>query len=621
MVKSWDFWDTLVTRCVYRPVDLFEIVEVHSGVVGFALARVEAETKSRIGVAETSLTRIYEFIPYPEEQRERLKALELDAELILASPVGINTSSFKENDYVISDMYLDRDTMLQIALKCGVRVLPENMFVSTAFNATKDKGDLFDVVKKVADLSAHEGDNHRSDVQIPSLKGIASTHFTGVYPRKLETYWNAVKGDGKYMAGILRAARLANTVKQKQPEWDLYAQIVAPVLVQFVEWIFSDASSRGINKIFFLARDGQILFRIAKKLCEARNLDFECSYLFASRQALHLPGHMSVNESAEWLLDDTSTLTLRMVAARADLDLDAFFRVCSPSMNVDVDHNLSQEQRRMLCSIIRSPEVEKLIDSAAKKALEVALAYLTQEKVITERNVPFAVVDVGWNARLQRSLENILVKAGCSVEHIHGYYLGVSKKCVYKTGDRVHGYIFDPFDREKEKANWLDSYRGIMEFFLSADHPSVNSYTRDRNGQVGPLFLNPVAENEIKDIRFRQEAILSFTDRYCAVSKLLQRCLHAQSSVAIRMLRNLFERPSLAEARVFEGCVITEQQVESDFVPLVRKLRYSEIFMKRSRNVHGMWAEGSHALTGSLWLYRARALLSVAKAQFIARLQ
>ena len=619
MTKSWDFWDTLVTRAVLHPHDVFELVEMQSGVDGFARERIAAEARSRIGVTETNLSRIYEFLPYRPDQSTYLKSLEFEAELALASPVGANASRFMESDLVISDMYLDRDAMLKIARKCALEVRPEHMLVSSEFNATKHDGGLFDLASALRTVAEHEGDNLRSDVQVPTSKGIASKHFRDISPSDLEKSWGDQPGDARYIAGVIRAARLANIRGHSAEEWNIYAQIVAPVLVQFVEWIFSDATSRGIRKLFFLARDGQILFRIAKKLCESRNLEFECCYLYASRQAFHLPGHRTIEESESWLLDDTSSLTLRMVAARAGVECSAFAKIASRYFEVGADDNLSTEQRSLLPLIIRTQDFADLFDSASDTAYDLAYAYFSQEGVIAEDYGDIAIIDVGWNARLQRSLENILAKSGSSAVNVHGYYLGIAKTCVYRTGDRVHGFVLDPFEPAKEYEGWLDRYRAVIEFFLSADHPSVHSYARGDDQRIGPQFIRSVTESELRDIQYQQAAIMAYATSYAAVSGFLGRALDFDDQIAINKLRDFLERPSRAQAEVFVKYSITEQQVESDFVPLVRKLRFTDRLRSRHYRIYGMWPEGSHALTGSLWFFNLRRSLASIKRSLLAR--
>jgi hypothetical protein len=161
----------------------------------------------------------------------------------------------------------------------------------------------------------------------------------------------------------------------------------------------------------------------------------------------------------------------------------------------------------------------------------------------------------------------------------------------------------------------------MVEFFLGADHPSVHSYIRNVDGSIGPSFLTPVDENDLRDVRFRQGAIVAYVDRYCAVSGLLKRRLVDRERFAIHKLREFLEKPSSEEARVFAAYQHTEQQVESDFVPMVKRLKIAEIVSRGATYRHGVWPEGSHALSRSLWLYRSRKWLSATKKQLLDKLR
>ena len=66
---------------------------------------------------------------------------------------------------------------------------------------------------------------------------------------------------------------------KKAEEWVLYAQVVAPFMVAFVEWIFKSANQDNVKRLYFLARDGQILWKIASRLIKAGVTDIDCRYL------------------------------------------------------------------------------------------------------------------------------------------------------------------------------------------------------------------------------------------------------------------------------------------------------------------------------------------------------
>jgi len=283
-------------------------------------------------------------------------------------------------------------------------------------------------------------------------------------------------------------------------------------------WVLCESIKKGIRKIYFLSRDGQILCKIARCLSESRKLGVSCEYLYASRQALHLPGHTSIKESEEWILEDTSHLSIQIVANRVGLSSELVSKISSKYFNATIDENLALDKRKALKNIIRDPEFISHLENESSLALKDAILYFQQSGVMEERQI--SIVDVGWNGRMQRSLENILKKNGSSEVSIQGFYLGLAKSCVFSSGERIHGFLNDPFNPASQKP-WVNRYRGIFEFFLSADHPTVAGYIIDDKGQMGPLFNALVSDEERRSVEHRQAAVLSFANHYCALEKFL----------------------------------------------------------------------------------------------------
>jgi len=582
-----------------------------SGIEGFARMREEAEVKSRIGVIETSMDRIYQHLPYSEAVREQLKQLEFDIELAVASPILENVSQLRPQDLIISDMYLGKNHLRSIADVCGFQMGSDNLFVSSEHSATKHDGSLYDIANSRMIIANHIGDNPYSDIKIPSKKGIKTEHYRRIEPNTTERLWYSRPGHGRFIAGVMRAARLASPKFEDgnlQPEWDIFSQIISPVLVRFVDWVINQSLSKDIQKIYFLSRDGQILQRIAQSLCNARKLELNCEYLYVSRQALHLPGHIAISESETWILDNTSHLSLKIVAERIGVSPDDFIEISTRYVSAEPDENLEPTQRIKLKSLVRDPEFLSLLDQKSVDAHAKAITYFRQAGLFEGKNKNISIVDVGWNGRIQRSLENILKKAGKCPENIYGFYLCLSNQCVYSKGDRICGYLNNPFDTQNPHS-WANQYRGMFEFFLSADHPSVSHYEAQSDGKISPVFLHQTDDDRF-DVQRRHLAILAFTERYCTMERILGQKLIEELDFSIEVLRNFLMYPSRKQAEIFSRYQVSEQQVEGYFVPMVKQITLYDALRIRGGRRWGMWAEGSHALSGLSGIYKLRKLIS-----------
>lgn len=614
MARSWDFWDTLVTRCVLAPAEVFEIVEKITGTAGFSVLRKTAEAKSRAGVPETTLDRIYEFLPFEAAEKRRLRDTEVWVEEQLASPIMVNVAQWSDEDVVVSDMYLDSATMLRIAKACGIELSPERLFLSSDLGATKHTGELFDHVKRRVHLKSHVGDNRHSDVTVPGRKGIMATHFNVAQATPIERNWvRSGSANANLVAGLLRAARLAEppAAGHCAGEWILYSQLVAPLLLRFVDWTLRQCEQRGIEHIFFMARDGQVLHRIACALLTARRSKIQAHYLYASRQALHLPGHVSMKQSASWIADDTALLSLRVIAERIGVDAGSVAEIAARHFTAGIDENLSAVQRGHLPALMDDADFAELVRASSERALDSAVSYLRQIGLLDPAHQQVGIVDVGWVGRVQRSLEGISAKAGMSPERIYGFYLGLAAESVHASAERLIGMLADPFRLDAGSGEpWINSYRGVFEFFLRANHPTTLAYKEDGNGLHIPLFGAQLPDSEKREIERKQDAIMAFVDRYCRLEAFIGTELADALRPAEAQIRRLLENPTREEAGVFAAHRHTEQQVERDFTPMVCPLDISDLFKRHTAHRFGIWPEGSHALSGVPWLFRLRKRLA-----------
>lgn len=83
------------------------------------------------------------------------------------------------------------------------------------------------------------------------------------------------EGDSNECAGTLQEVRDA-----------VFLYVYAPVLMEYVEWVLSEARREGKKRLYFLARDGYMMYLAAQRLAEERNADIEIRYLKISRLAV-----------------------------------------------------------------------------------------------------------------------------------------------------------------------------------------------------------------------------------------------------------------------------------------------------------------------------------------------
>ena len=350
-ISSFDIFDTVLTRLVIDPTDIFKIcgdlainfgwLEISSE--SFRQQRINAEQRSRLFYegGEVSLDEIYRelanSLEIPLEIIDKLKELELtvESEYLVAVPKAYDlvTEARRSHSQILflSDMYLPQDFLESQLKKYGFWQEGDRLYVSGQWRKSKGNGDLFlqvisELSLKPSDL-VHIGNDRHADVAKPRKLGINTIYIDDANLNRYEAifakYAQNTNGITSLWAGISRYTRLAESAKTSKESIlrDIAVSVAAPILTAYVIWILRQAQVRQLARIYFLARDGEVLLKIAQELAPQIYPEVELRYLYVSRQALRMPGLTKINKAFwEWMFDDTDIFTIESLLARMCLD-------------------------------------------------------------------------------------------------------------------------------------------------------------------------------------------------------------------------------------------------------------------------------------------------------------
>jgi hypothetical protein len=309
-VISFDVFDTLLVRVQARPGDLFVQLAAElaaadlkvSPPAEFARVRQQAELAARRTApgGEVTLEEIYAALAasldWDDAAREQARQRELDLEEHSLRPVPEMQPRVRaarrqaEAVWFLSDMYLPAAFLERVLRREGFFQDGDRLFVSGEWRASKARGDLFAKARAEAPqpitLWTHIGDNPHGDQLVPQAQGIQSELFRTA---ALNRYELLACAHASRLAGAMRQARLANPEADpaRRIIWNTACNVAGPLLLGFVHWCLTQAAERGLRRIYFVARDGQLLHRIAARLAPAWGFAIECRYLHGSRQAWH----------------------------------------------------------------------------------------------------------------------------------------------------------------------------------------------------------------------------------------------------------------------------------------------------------------------------------------------
>jgi len=517
-IHSFDVFDTVLMRKVAHPTDVFHLVAERLVSEGILPAREAARWPGERVAAEQDARRAtrQREVSHAEILRCLCARLDLDIavadvlaqieleiefELLVVVPgAGQAIETARRAGHRVaftSDMYVPA-SFIRAALERHHLIRPgDALFVSSESGATKARGDLFALVQRHFHAPArrihHRGDNRRSDYLVPRRLGINASLIAAT---KLTRY-EAMVADAtelpvrarSLLAGAARLTRLTIGIEEPRRALARVAcGVIAPLMLMFVAWLSRTAREASVDRLFFLARDGQMPFRIATAAAErfAGLALPSAHYLYASRQAWH-PAAMRELDAHDlrWLFADHSNrLTLERVAHRCNIDPAALVGALPPGIVLSRGAVIGANQRADLtCALAQPGPARSMILEQAAASRERVLRYLRQQGADAQSA---ALVDIGWHGSLQASYERILT--GCAdASPSTAFYFGLlSRPALHRDSVAQAWFI----DRSRSRLrDWLCAVE-VLEQFFEADHGTTRGYD-DRNGTVTPRLAEP----------------------------------------------------------------------------------------------------------------------------------
>ncbi len=428
MLYSYDVFDTLIWRTVPRAKDIFRLMETneHFGRIwegrwgSFAQLRVWAEKHVRSNrFSETAIEKIYaelqRRVSCSDECVRELMLLELltEKKYTILNPeiVGEIRRHIDSGERVvlITDMYWHERQIRELLMEKDAVFSAIPIYVSSDCGTSKSKLMLYCRIRKAESAEygqwVHTGDNGLSDIRLPSFLGIAVRRVRSGVRFDFEKSEEHRKTDALKVYGTVAEVR-ANS---HGAAYDLGASFAAPVLYHYVEWVLEQAIKKGIEKLYFVMRDGYILKTIADLIINERNLPVDTAYIFGSRVAWRLPDltldklhSMSVWDRSNWIFRDACYLYVpfeRLGFSREELA--PFLGGISPLLEL----RSFSDFRRILKKLLDDERFCSLLEEKIRHSQHMLVSYW--EQTVDEKQ-SYALVDVNGTGKTQTALNRTL---------------------------------------------------------------------------------------------------------------------------------------------------------------------------------------------------------------------
>lgn len=531
---SFDMFDTLVKRDCSRPVEVFSYIEdeinrkLHRK-TKFCSARIEAEkiARKKSHSEEVTLDEIYHYLDLgiSDKLLQNVKELEKKYEYSLCQ---INPDMKPVYDYCVSsgkkiiittDIYLPESLIRDILDKVGIHF--DALFVSSSYGLCKAKGSLFKKVLEKLSIQPtellHIGDNMHSDYRVPKRLGIAAVHINKDSKMNLFMDRNVYKKNRDYANLCAFISNHVGNYLQKNASLDSKSQFFTqagyeaqgPTLYGYVTWLQQQFKKDGIEKVFFLARDGQLMQKAYQKLTDT----LPNTYMYASRKALIIPSLWmtpSIPEIVEaifWGRRGRIASFLKKIGLSPDV-FEKYYKEAGFSINTVYEYQ-SLWKNPAFQGVFETYVKQKMI-SHSHEMYDLLLQYLEQIHFTGK----VAVVDIGWFGHMQSALEKVVKKADLPVE-IHGYYLGLRPESPLLNQMLAKGYLFDNTHNRKISET-EKQFNSIVEMLFTADHGTTKGYKAENN-IIAPVlgkweYSEKAYQGDYAAIHACQEGALAFVD-------------------------------------------------------------------------------------------------------------
>ena len=371
---------------------------------------------------------------------------------------------------------------------------------------------------------------------------------------------------------------------------DVAAGVAAPALVGYVIWVLREAQARGLSRLRFLSRDGQVLFELTRLLAPHLGIELDLEYVYSSRLTWSLAA-TSPRQLAgtSWLFNSFIKSNAADVCARLGLSFEDFrpaLRAAGASLDPDrrADH---AGQAAALRRFLSDPAVTATAGGRIELTRQLVLGYAGQHRLADPGT---GLVDAGWTGRMAGALVQVCEQAGMRRPHI--LFWGHEPRATGWTDPgHVAAYMYNT--ATGQGLHWrVPDAPFAVETFCMGDHGIVTGYTRSPSGKVEPVLAAPVNAPALAwGLPLYRQTLAAFCTALTAAGPIPS----ADARPAIWHVMNAFWcHPTPAEASVWGSYPYDSDPAGSTTRPLARALTIDQGQCTRGDRA---WLAGSFALT------------------------
>ena len=500
-VISFDVFDTLITRLIYNPDDLFILIGKNINLktnISFIEMRKQAEKQAINKLKkDVNIDEIYdEFLELYNLDKKlvnKIKDTEIEYELKLIYPredmITILENLMNKGKKVIltSDMYLTKDIIVKMLKKCGYKegVHYSEIYVSNDLNKRKDNGTIWPYLKELYRKKiVHIGDNNNSDFLLPKKYGLKAVHISSPREQLYNTvFYEKIKSDidnrtiedslllGYFINGCIFNSPFMNEIRSVKTVSNV---LISPLLYDFLKFI-SEKTNKN-SRLLFLSREGYNLVKLYNDFCDINNYTKkESIYFLTSRKAAISATLDNDKDILNYINKDYKGSLSKFM--KSNFDIDYF----GEDMNIILPNDLDTVKEIVF----------RYRDTIIKKSKDYKNNYLKYiDKTLKKNLNNIILIDLGYSGSIQYYLSKMLDR------DLKGIYL-TNTSSVKKHSDKSELLFAFDINDNKEYEN-IYHYSLLLEYFLSAPYGQLQYFSEEK-GKVKPIYNDEYLDEKKKE--------------------------------------------------------------------------------------------------------------------------
>jgi len=590
-IVAFDIFDTLLTRPLLDADFVKHLLQTeleNEGIHGFRENRVRAEQAARESKRQdVDIYDIYQNLTrFQGNLENRLtpeREIELEARSVRPRQEVVALLEFAARSgkkiVLASDMFLPRQTIEDMLERCEIRGW-DALYLSSQVGVRKDSGKLYEHILEKEALAPGQmvmiGDNERSDFQIPADMGICAIHVVKpqnimrAMPRFAELVPDAATAPlaDQFLFGSIASEIFGGiTYPHFSPDnmFGISARLIGygllgPITVAFSQWLLDQAQENGIERLYFLAREGKFLKTVFDRWQSSglsedqgstwRNIASE--YLLISRRAITVPCIQTIEDIfaiAESNDFYGAPMTMFLDERFGTVLDDATWLKCEDEKvwsrdalltieGGNIDH-IRHFLRVIAPYIFRQANVER----------QNALRYCNDMGLVAHGGK--AVVDVGYGATIQRHLIKLLD------QKIDGLYMMTDRNgaALELKADVMSKGCFVNSAERLPTSSPLFIHSFILEKMLSSDDEQVIRYT-----PAGAQFRHQADDtNSARNVRHEmQQGALDFVAEAVRFRDEMSGSLQISKAHCEALFSSFVTNMSEREREIFSSLVLDD---------------------------------------------------------------